>query len=329
MSSDCREHIRQDGSGQSCFSTENADGKPENVTLIKSNPVRRVWRDGNLFFKSEKRKPLYSKAKREYNSLLLLQKLNIPAVRPVKFYSSGEFDVLVTENFAADAIDCNSAWEKSAGKDPVFVSGYFDFVRKILEANIWHPDFHNGNILYSPEKNAFALVDVYGVKKQSLFHRLPVFRRRMTRIILEAREFIPYAGLKSIYTGITRSGGEAFDAALKRESAAVLREWPRRRKQILNCYSKFAEKSPNGTFFSLNSARKRYAAAGKKRNTTPEEAEKLWLEHFFLQLNRLPHVKILAKGSDFVIEEEDFVLLPGFEPYFALAGLAVPPARCS
>lgn len=291
------------------------------IIPVKSNPVRRVWREGDEFFKSEKRKLFYSKAASEYRSLRFLARIGVPAVEALRVYSEGKFDVLATRAFADDAVDCNACWEQCSGMDEVFVRGYFAFVSEVLAAPLWHPDFHNGNVLYSPASGKFALVDVYGVKRRRFFHRLPCFRRRMTRIVLEAREFVPYAELREIYRKIAGGGDDDFDAALKREAAFLRREWPKRRAQILTCYPKFAEKGEDGVEYSRNAARKRYALETEKIELPPEEAEKVWLGHFFLQLGRLPHAKIAGRGENFVLREKNFVMPPGFARYYDLAGI--------
>ncbi len=263
---------------------------------IKGNAVRKVWRQGDYFFKAEKRKLFYSKAKREFASLKLLADKGIPAVEAVEVYSENGFDVLVTRAWESDAVTAELYYDRSEGRDRDFLRSWLELIRQILHSGLCHPDLHNGNILYSPGKKTTALVDTYGVGKSKLnFSRR---RFKMERIFLELREFMPYDELKTLWEA--NCSGCDFETALRLEAKMREREMPKRLGQVKNNYPKFVITSsdavrraaaPSGGFRQLQSER-RYA---------PEaELNKLWLRHFYWQLHRIPHQRATELGRDFI-----------------------------
>ncbi len=224
--------------------------------LIKKNPVRRVYYRDGYFFKEERPNTLWrtvrnffrSKSGSEFRSILALKRVNVPVVHAVGYGKSAGNSILVTREFAG-GVSVKDYWCREfvrEGKEPSeFLRNYAQFLKKIFSSEIFHPDFHVGNILYAPERKEFALVDVYGVRQR---RRMTVkCFMRMARIITELRDVLDTPQLEefAIECGLAEKAEEAqvlCRVLLDAERKRLEHEMPKRFGQLWCDYYKFIRK---------------------------------------------------------------------------------------
>ena len=268
---------------------------PESATLVKPGAVRQVFRAGNLFWKVAPHGG--SCALSELDSAVLLAQYGIPTVEYLAggLGENGE-SILITRAFP-DSFSVLAYVEKEftyGGKDGrLFRRKFVEFLRPLLDGRIFHPDFHLGNVLYSVSRDAFALVDVYKVRRANLLDR---FRRyRMNRIVLELRSGVPAAEMIELLARAGIPAPEHFwRTGLVREKHAIDREWPRRERQILSGYPKFIRREgalwrsvdASGDVLPLEHCERiRLSEAGLRKQL---------LEHFRMQLDLVRHRRVAA-----------------------------------
>ncbi len=220
----------------------------ESTEQVKANPVRAVFRRDGFYFKLEMpetgnpvsfwRAVLFPRARSEFHSALALKKAGVPVVDAVGFGQSMTCSMLISREFPG-ALSVNDYFEREfglGGRDPeAFLDSWCGFIRKMLDSGFLHPDFHNGNVLYAPERNEFALVDVYGVRRRPGFHR-----RKMGRILREVREYLDDEAFARL-VGRCEFDAAFADELLRYGAAHARREWPKRLKQFRRDYSKFVK----------------------------------------------------------------------------------------
>ena len=154
---------------------------------VKSNPVRQVFRCGDYFLKYDRRSG--RRLRSEWNCAQLIEREGIQLVEHLALGESSAGSILITRAFPeAEAVSdyFYRTYIEQPGEPAVFLNNFVHFARKVLESRLYHPDFHIGNVLYSPGLNRFALVDAQGVRKAGWFDRW--FRRySMERIGMEFR----------------------------------------------------------------------------------------------------------------------------------------------
>jgi len=226
--------------------------------LVKSSSVRAVYHCGDYFLKFEfginlltsLRNRLRPKARQEYAIGRSLAAAGIPAVECLGWGRLGGTNVLLTRALPG----CVSVDEYyythivHGGENPDrIVSEITAYLRKFFDAGFLHRDLHFGNILYDPDKHAFALVDLIEISRPRKL--ADADRKVMSRCIVTLRAGLNRAQmLRAIRDiGAADSDDEAekyyFDEV--RRTARHLKEtWPKRRSQILNAYPKFTEAVP-------------------------------------------------------------------------------------
>ena len=226
--------------------------------LVKSSSVRAVYHCGDYFLKFEFgtsfltsiRNRLQPKARREYKIGRSLAEAGIPAVECLGWGRLGGTNVLVTRALPG----CVSVDEYyythivRGGENPDgIVSEITAYLRKFFDAGFLHRDLHFGNILYDPDKHAFALVDLISISRPGKL--TDADRKVMSRCIVTLRAGLNRAQmLRAIRAiGAADSDDEAekfyFDE-VRRTSRHLKETWPKRRSQILNAYPKFTEAVP-------------------------------------------------------------------------------------
>ncbi len=225
-------------------------------TLVKINPVRAVFACDGYFIKFEVpdsalrrwRSILAPKAASEYASGKALEKAGIPVVEYLCWMRRKSANAVVSRCWhggpaSAEEHIFNTLALKGFGNgDTVdFACKLRDFTIEFQQKGFRHPDYHTGNLLYAPEQNQLALVDVYGVRRNA-----PGYWERLAqnKIILSLRPFMPFGALIDILAGfpdLKKSGKAAeFYWDTRRIDAAVqLRALPKRQQQIANGYPKF------------------------------------------------------------------------------------------
>lgn len=266
----------------------------ETAELIKANPVRKVFRSGEFYLKLDLRTG--NRLLREWRSAELLAARHIPMVEHLALGRSATGELLITRALP-DAVQAGTYFFRTCLRDGApaeeFAESLAEFARQIIGSGLFHPDFHCGNVLYLPERKKFALVDVYGVRKSTLFDRFRHYR--MERILMELREALDRKTLLRLFTeeGIA-APEEFYRKALRREAHRLFHEWPKRRRQILAGYPKFTR--ADGALLRVVDPAGEFAAGTPHETVsgTAEALERQLLAHFFLQLACIPHRNVLA-----------------------------------
>ncbi len=246
-------HIPDDSVAAAVRQLDLKDGE-----LVKRSSVRAVYHCGDFFLKFEfgtnfltsLRNSLRPKARQEYEIGRSLAAAGIPAVECLGWGRLGGTNVLVTRALPG----CVSVDEYyythivHGGESPdMFVSEVTAYLRKFFDAGFLHRDLHFGNILYDPEKHAFALVDLIEISRPAKL--TDADRKAMSRCIVTLRAGLNRAqmlqAIRAIGAADSDDEAEKFYFDEVRRTARHLKEtWPKRRSQILNAYPKFTEAVP-------------------------------------------------------------------------------------
>jgi lipopolysaccharide kinase (Kdo/WaaP) family protein len=292
-------------------------------SVVKENPVRIVFKVEDLFYVKLERpddfwrklRNFFSpKAAREFATGRALEASGVPVVKHLGWAKCGSSNMLLTEAMP-DSSSVHDYWHNEIVYGNVskkkFLDNFAEFLKIFFASGFYHPDFHLGNILYSPTTESFALVDVYGMSRP---HELSEHQiNEHTRIFLEL-----YRGLSdseavdllmNVRNDLTLGHVKSFwEAGLAAKAVRAEKTWTKRQAQIENNYSKFVEvlnisdndflvrkvlgvtpavsldKIPdclNGNYFNI--IRLPYS-----------EAEKIWLESFRLELLGVDHLRPLV-----------------------------------
>ncbi len=264
-------------------------------TEAKSNPVRKVIKNQGYFLKFDRRggRKLCS----EWDSAQLVQDEGIPVVEHLALGKSRSGNLLITRELPESQTVGDWFYrncEEHPGDPEAFLGEFAKFVRTVLASSLYHPDFHTGNILYQPSLNRFVLVDVQGVRKMDWLRRW-LWQRSMSGIAMELRPFLSRHRMVRLLGECGIELPEDFyDWALRREARRLRRGWRRRRKQILSGYPKFT--FWDDTKLCVVSPLRKPA---QLNNVVVEvgnryDQEYKFLAHFYLQLARIPHRRVLA-----------------------------------
>ncbi|MHB9137994.1 MAG: hypothetical protein ACYC4Q_01170 [Victivallaceae bacterium] len=292
--------------------------EPLESSLVKSNTVRSVFKIKDDYFvkfdRPEKllhkfRAHFHCKAESEFNTAMQLERDGIPVVKYLGWGRRGCLSMIFSQAIP-DAVTALEFWTREfvAGekKHTAYLDHLAEFLKQIIHSGYFHPDFHLGNILYSPKTRQFALVDVYGVTKPV---RISVRQlERMYKIVLAFKEVVCDAEMKKLIISLgVRDNAEAarqyFYSALKTEAEFMNDEWPKRRQQILGHYRKFiTEIKLEGREYLLRHtpAAEPFISPGElpgllqsealEKFTLPKEAAlSLWLKSFRLQFYGIAH----------------------------------------
>lgn len=268
---------------------------------VKSNAVRKVYRSGPYYIKLDRRAGRSFCG--EFNAALFCQREGIPVVEHLAWGKSSEGALLITR--AADGFEEAASLFKTRQSWELYVS-FAEFLRKIFDSKVYHPDFHGGNILIAPAGGQCCLVDLHGVRRRTFFDRL--FRMGlMTRCIMELRNCCSDREMAELIERCGISGGEEFfKHSLGRENNFVAQLLPKRRKQILAGYFKYTREE-SSRLIDVGAAEREVEEA---EVIQLPEGEELFLFHYFLNFVRIPHRRVLAfdrKNGTVWLEKE----LPG------------------
>jgi hypothetical protein len=290
---------------------------------VKQNPVRIVFKIEDLFYiKLENPKGLFKKlrnffspkAYREFHTGRALEEAGIPVVKHLGWAKNGSKSMLMTESIP-DARSVLEYWYSEIIYGNVstkkFLESFADFLKLFFESGFYHPDFHIGNILYSPQKNSFSLVDVYGIyrpeklslkQKNKLFNIIIELYRGLNDT--EAVNFI-----RSINSDFTIEEAEKlWINGLKERADRTRKDWQKRQLQIEENYPKFIEScNISGDEFlirkqpgPINTVKLENIPSYLNGNhfdlihLPAEEAEELWRESFRLELLGIDHIRPLV-----------------------------------
>lgn len=181
----------------------------------------------------------------EFRMLAMLHEKGIPAVLPVVCgWSSGQ-GILATIALN-DSLTIEDLWpqvREDEKRRVILLKGLAILLKSMLEAKIFHPDLHFGNILALEKENVTrcALVDVHGVKvrrKLFLSHKMI-----MLRMLAGLVHYINHSEIKTLLQPLFPEAGSKYLEKIWRDiihSAArqIRHKWPGRRRKLINYNSK-------------------------------------------------------------------------------------------
>lgn len=291
--------------------------------IVKENEFREVLADGECFCKVE-RIPGRGFAA-EFRRGTALAAAGIPVVEHLAYGVSPEGrGALVTRaEAAASAAEYLAEHPKP---EPEFCDALAHFTRRLVESPFFHADLHLGNLLWHPERPSFTLVDVRAVSGglPARFRKL-FARRRMLRLPLEIAARLPRAEvLRLLGIAGAREPESFFRREWRRESFRRLREWPRRRRQILAGYLKFTRREGERLVASQ-------WRGDPSELVAVEGGEEWFLAGFLLSLLRIPHVEYpvleagrLRRAGSLPERLPDAAALTDWRERLALSGFDAP-----
>jgi len=254
-------------------------------TLIKSNPVRKVLRLGDLYLKLDIRPG--SSFRREFCGAQLLARAGLPVAEHLAFGTIPEGSYLVTRAWGDGSTVMDHV--ESCGADGEFLAGLAVFLNRFYASRLWHGDLHGGNILYRKETGEFAFVDVRAVSFSPI--RRLLFGERLRHLAMDLRSFLPLPRLLRFAAELGISDpGAWFRRNLEADVRRIRRQWPRRKEQIFAGYPKFTVREGE-RLWSVPRTSAGEDAAGELFSGA--EAERIFLAHFYLQLMQIPHRRAL------------------------------------
>ncbi len=291
--------------------------------VVKQNPVRIVCRIDDLFYlKLEQpvdfwrklRNFFFPKAAKEFATGCVLKNAGVPVVKHLGWAKCGSWNMLLTESMP-DSCSVHEYWHNEIvygnTSKKIFLENFAKFLKLFFASGFYHPDFHLGNILYSPATESFALVDVYGISHPNKLSERQINRHK--RIFLEL-----YRGLSDseavnflmkVRNELTMEEAKNFwEAGLIERADRTQKDWPKRCAQIQNNYFKFIEVlNISGNEFLV---RKIFGSVPTvDLDKIPDcltgnyfdimrlphgKAEDLWLESFRLELLGIDHLRPLV-----------------------------------
>ena len=286
----------------STFDAENElGGEPqqllESAQQVKANPVRKVFCTGDFYIKIDLRSGGH--LKREWKSAELLRRKGVPVVDYLAFGVSPQGEMVVTRTLEGSVSVKDWLSEKmcsgvTEAELTPFAENYACFVRSVIDAGVFHPDFHVGNVLYVPELDQLTLVDVSEVRRQYFFDRWRLWR--MIGSVQAFRRVFSREGMLRLLTLAGARDAESMWRKLLKESARhLLHSWPKRSKQMLEGHPRYAVKE-NGWLRVVDACGRPLEFKENDTMTTMslEESRKRYLADFFLYLANIPHQRLLA-----------------------------------
>lgn len=293
--------------------------------LVKSTPVRAVYKCGDFFLKFERapglleaiRNRLHPKARAEYAIGQVLKSVGIPAVECLGWGKLGGTNVLITRAVPGSVTLDEYFYTRIVygGRNPdEIVNETAAFMRKFFDAGFFHEDMHFGNVLYNPDTHAFAWVDLIAIEHPGMVS--PAERRLMSRCIVTLREGLGRTQMLHAIreTGAVETDAEAetfYFAEIRRTAQHLIDTWYKRSDQALSGYPKFADALPcPGDPDRTMLLRKDWLSrpiltkedveqgvpAGYEmiRAKDKAEAERIYLRSIYLQILRIKHRRVVA-----------------------------------
>ena len=260
----------------------------ENAEIVKHNPVRDVFFKDGYFIKCDYRKR--HGFEKEFKAAQQLAKKNIATVEHLACGSHKNCNYLITR-----ALEDSQTVEEYLLKSPadeLFKGAFAGFLDLWRNSPFFHTDAHLGNLLYQPGKNSLTLVDVRGVKKRSLwkkrYHGCPA---DVARFIFNFRGSLSCAEVLDLLTqNLCSEPEKVFQKMLKKECARILKEWPKRSRQLFSGYPKFS-RITGENMLVLSAFQGTYLQYPEE--TSPDAGSE-FAASFFLSLLQIPHRRVCA-----------------------------------
>jgi lipopolysaccharide kinase (Kdo/WaaP) family protein len=278
------------------------------------------------------RSMVMSKSAAEFNSSKLLEQCGIPTPKALGWGKKGSESMLITKA-VTDAVNARKFWFSVAVNSPEkqeqFLATFAVFLKKFLNAGLYHPDFHSGNLLVSDKNGdiSFILIDPYGIVEMPYANKAKIFE--MLCVIGAFRgEINDTKGatlIKKIFPDHTEMQCiETWQKIIISESRKTIRLWEKRQGRILTDprYSQVFEqggkkirirKSLAGELvIDLTAALQNNHHQFNIQELSTQQSEAKWLESFRKEFHRLPQLLPLAwiqsSGSrDIIIFEKDHI----------------------
>ena len=262
------------------------------------------------------RSKILSKSASEYNSAKLLKAAGVSTPEVVGWGKKGSESMLLFEEIP-NTVNARKYWFSIPGdaidKKERFLADFADFLKKFFNSDLYHPDFHPGNLLVT-EKNGsvlFTLIDPYGVVEMKPVTKAKAFE--MLCIVGAFRGEITdvrgTAFIQNIFPELDKdNASEQWWKIITAESVKTGKLWEKRKGRILSD-SRYSQvfKQDNRKIRIRKSLAENIVMqpdevlAIDKNNPEytiieldPAAAEKLWIKSFRTEFHRLPQALPLA-----------------------------------
>ncbi|MEI6054645.1 MAG: hypothetical protein WCR55_01190 [Lentisphaerota bacterium] len=262
----------------------------------------------------------------EFKSAMLVQMSNLSVVKASGWCSKGFEDMIVTENPGKGFVEAGAYWEtvcqNNSVKQSIFLCGLAEFVRKYIGANLYHRDFHLGNLLMEERDGTihFMLIDPLGIRRK---RHSSTFNSGVLRLIGILKSGVSLSEKVKFFmkAGIIENESE-FESVWARIiyllSKHENRKWFGRRPKILKGKSRYSEilKDKDGLIWLVRKGvSKDDFGKCESLYLTRKKAKKYWLYSCFLQSHGIDHRMPVAwikkrNGKDLLLLET----AEGFEP---------------
>ena len=253
----------------------------------------------------------------EFYTVKLLQNYGIPTPSPVAVGFKGSESILITEAIE-NASDVRTFWFSNYSDLPTrsaFIKTYTKFLKNFFKTNLFHPDFHPGNILVKKNNDQynFYLIDTYGIKQYKKLPDNKLFQ--MLAVLGAMRGELSDRDASEIISKITDYPSEkASNLWLKiliHETVKTKKLWKKRKLKVFN-NSKYTIKTdmqdstvlirkdltgtPCITIKQLKNFKSSDGTDGsiKIEKLPLSKAEIVWSNSFKMEFHRIPEKKPVA-----------------------------------
>ncbi len=292
-------------------------------SIVKENPVRIVFKVEDLFYVKlehplgfwQKLRNFFSpKAAREFAVGRALENAEVPVVKHLGWAKCGSQNMLLTEAMP-ESCSAHEYWHNEIvygnTSKRKFLNAFAGFLKIFFNSGFYHPDFHLGNILYSPATESFALVDVYGISRPDKLSKQQI--NEHSRIFLELYRGLSDSEAIELILQVRsdlypESAGSFWKTEMAGKAVQFEKSWGKRQAQIEKNYSKFVEifnaagneflvRKVLGTTTAVDLSKIPDCLTGNYFDIMRlpcSEAEELWLESFRLELLGVDHLRPLV-----------------------------------
>ena len=114
----------------------------------------------------------------EFDALSELREREVPVVKVLGWGASGSESMLLTEEVTPSETLKNywfSHFASSLNGKQEFLVKYARFLQTFFHSNLYHPDFHPGNIIINTETGGMFMLDPYGLKRREALSEEQLF----------------------------------------------------------------------------------------------------------------------------------------------------------
>lgn len=293
------------------FNGEGADAardfirKDFEVLPVKQNPKRKIFRLVNasgqcLYLKLFAQQSFPFTVFRfypstEYEIARKLEKNGIPVIRYLAWGKLKKGGFCISEG-VPDAVPARKYFFETVRFNPPLLNHFLERLAELTfslyHKNYRHPDFHLGNILFTPIDRHLYLVDPWGIRE--ILFQTTASRIALCTPWLELRGYISDDNLLNgiLSSGLAKTKIDAIELlqkAVRQYEKKCTAQWPKISRRILSGKSKFATtvQKKDGDYTWRHTL---WFASPEKMEINPswrrvefssaEESEKIWLESF-------------------------------------------------